>query len=268
MDKDAFIWDPKTGTQVGKPLKGHTKWITSLVWEPIHISKDGESRRLATASKDASVRIWDAPTGRALAILTSHTASVTSVRWGGQGLLFTGSEDRSIKVWDPTKGILCRTLEGHAHWVNHIALSTDHVMRNAPPNAKEAALTPRERYIKALGGEGKQERMVTASDDHTMYLWLPAESKKPILRMTGHVQVDFCSSSSSPSAPPLGWVPSSTCLSQLFRKKIPVSNHFPPCAPPTRPFSHSHTHLPRSATCAAHQPLKTPCLCFSSRSTM
>jgi len=195
MDKDAFIWDPKTGTQVGKPLKGHTKWITSLVWEPIHISKDGESRRLATASKDASVRIWDAPTGRALAILTSHTASVTSVKWGGQGLLFTGSEDRSIKVWDPTKGILCRTLEGHAHWVNHIALSTDHVMRNAPPNAKEAALTPRERYIKALGGEGKQERMVTASDDHTMYLWLPAESKKPILRMTGHVQVNLCSSS-------------------------------------------------------------------------
>lgn len=191
MDKDAFIWDPATGTQVGKPLKGHTKWITSLVWEPIHISKDGESRRLATASKDASVRIWDAPTGRAIAILTSHTASVTSVRWGGQGLLFTGSEDRSIKVWDPIKGILCRTLEGHAHWVNHIALSTDHVMRNAPPNAKEAALTPRERYIKALGGEGKQERMVTASDDHTMYLWLPAESKKPILRMTGHVQVGF-----------------------------------------------------------------------------
>ncbi len=38
-----------------------------------------------------------------------------------------------------------RTLEGHAHWVNHIALSTDHVMRNAPPNAKEKALTPKQR---------------------------------------------------------------------------------------------------------------------------
>jgi hypothetical protein len=30
---------------------------------------------------------------------------------------------------------------------------------------------------------------VSASDDHTMFLWLPATGKKPILRMTGHVQV-------------------------------------------------------------------------------
>jgi ribosome assembly protein 4 len=90
-------------------------------------------------------------------------------------------------VWNPTSGILVRSLDGHAHWVNHIALNSDHVQRNAPANAKEAALTPQQRYDAALGHEAL-ERMVSASDDHTMYLWEPANSKKPLCRMTGHVQ--------------------------------------------------------------------------------
>lgn len=27
------------------------------------------------------------------------------------------------------QGVMCRTLEGHAHWVNTLALSTDYVLR-------------------------------------------------------------------------------------------------------------------------------------------
>mmetsp|Transcript_40581 Transcript_40581/g.95305 ORF Transcript_40581/g.95305 Transcript_40581/m.95305 type:complete len:479 (+) Transcript_40581:44-1480(+) len=187
MDKDCRIWDPKSAQQMGKPLTGHSKWITSLAWEPIHLLPDGQCRRLVTASKDGTLRVWDAPTSRTLFVLSGHTSSVTSVRWSGQGLVMSGSEDRTIKVWDPVKGILCRSLEGHAHWVNHVALSTDHAMRNAPPNAKERLLSPQQRYETALGADGI-ERMVSASDDHTMYLWEPSRSKKPIVRMTGHVQ--------------------------------------------------------------------------------
>ena len=48
-------------------------------------------------------------------------------------------------------------------------------------------MTRARRYDEALGTDGV-ERMVSASDDHTMYLWEPARSKKPITRMTGHVQ--------------------------------------------------------------------------------
>ena len=32
------LWDPKTGTCIGEPLRGHQKWITSLAWEPVHSS--------------------------------------------------------------------------------------------------------------------------------------------------------------------------------------------------------------------------------------
>jgi hypothetical protein len=37
--------------------------------------------------------------------------------------------------------------------------------------------------------KGAPERLVSGSDDHTMFLWTPATSKSHIARMTGHVQL-------------------------------------------------------------------------------
>jgi hypothetical protein len=31
------LWEPKTGKPIGDALKGHSKWVTSLAWEPIHL---------------------------------------------------------------------------------------------------------------------------------------------------------------------------------------------------------------------------------------
>ena len=33
------------------------------------------------------------------------------------------------------------------------------------------------------------ERLISGSDDFTMFLWEPAEGKKHVARMTGHVQL-------------------------------------------------------------------------------
>jgi WD40 repeat protein len=59
--------------------------------------------------------------------LTSHTMSVKCLKWGGGGLIYSASQDRTIKVWRTTDGALCRTLQGHGHWVNVLALNTDYV---------------------------------------------------------------------------------------------------------------------------------------------
>lgn len=40
------------------------------------------------------------------------------------------------------------------------------------------------RYKAATGN--KPERLVSGSDDFTMFIWEPSESKKPIARLTGH----------------------------------------------------------------------------------
>jgi ribosome assembly protein 4 len=31
------LWDPETGKAKGEALRGHSKWITALAWEPLHL---------------------------------------------------------------------------------------------------------------------------------------------------------------------------------------------------------------------------------------
>ncbi|XP_055950651.1 notchless protein homolog 1-like isoform X2 [Argiope bruennichi] len=191
------IWDPRTGKQMGKTLSGHIGWINALAWEPLH--RNGDCRRLASASKDTTVRVWDIVTYHALYVLSSHTGSVTCLRWGGSGLIYSGSQDRTIKVYRASDGALCRTLKGHAHWVNTIALNTDYVMRTGPYDPSKANVNYMEvtekmsaelaalalkRYETATKGE--PEIMVSGSDDYTMIMWAPENEKQSIARLTGH----------------------------------------------------------------------------------
>jgi ribosome assembly protein 4 len=103
-------------------------------WEPLHLSKTPDSRRFASASQDATVKIWDykSPGNRQVMSFGQHSKGVTCVKWGGEGLLYTAGKDREINVWRVSDGTLCRTLRGHAHWVNTLALNTDYVMRTGP----------------------------------------------------------------------------------------------------------------------------------------
>jgi ribosome assembly protein 4 len=105
------------------------------------------------------------------------------------------SQDCTIKVWETTQGKLIRELKGHGHWVNTLALSTEYVLRTGPfdhtgkqysssEEMKKAALV---RYTAAK--RDSPERLVSGSDDFTMFLWEPATGKHSKARMTGHQQV-------------------------------------------------------------------------------
>lgn len=56
----------------------------------------------------------------------------------------------------------------------------------AHPTPPHPTLPRTHSYKEATGGQA--ERMVSGSDDFTMFLWKPSESKQPVARMTGHVQ--------------------------------------------------------------------------------
>lgn len=191
MDKMVRIWDPLTGKEVGTPLKGHSQWITSLAWEPIHLNVD--TTRLASSSKDGTVRVWNPRNGLTQFALGGHNASVNVVRWDGQGFLYTASSDRSVKCWDAKDGKLIRTLNDHAHWVNTLALNTDYILRTGPfdprdttkpesPEAVQRAALKRYQSFTSI----VPELLISGSDDHTLFLWSPLNSKKAIARLTGH----------------------------------------------------------------------------------
>ncbi|KRZ77371.1 Notchless -like protein 1, partial [Trichinella papuae] len=162
----------------------------------------GMARLLASSSKDHDIRIWDVVLNQTLRVLSGHSASVSCIRWGGEGLIYSASQDRTLKMWRVDKGILCRTFEGHGHWVNTIALNTDYVLRTGafdpkdsridgttlpvtdPQQLKNLAL---DRYKKFTRNE--PEMLVSGSDDFTLFLWSPSTNKKPLARMTGHQQL-------------------------------------------------------------------------------
>ncbi|KAI1779532.1 YVTN repeat-like/Quino protein amine dehydrogenase [Hypoxylon cercidicola] len=193
MDKTVRIWD-ESGQAVGKPFNGHAKWITSIAWQPFHLWRD-DTPKLASASKDATIRIWIVNTGRTEHVLSGHKGSVSCVRWGGTDLIYSASQDKTVKVWDAVNGTLKYTLASHAHWVNHLALSTDFVLRtafydhtkNVPTTTEEKRAKAKERFEKAAKQQGKiAERVISASDDFTMYLWDPEQGTKPLARLLGH----------------------------------------------------------------------------------
>lgn len=194
MDKSVRLWDPRTGKAAGPgPLTGHAKWVSNLAWEPYHLWRDA-TPRLASASKDATVRVWVVNTGRTEHVLSGHKSSVSCVRWGGTGLIYTGSHDKTIRIWNSETGVLVHALSAHAHWVNHLALSTDFALRTGffdhrptPEKEEERRAKAKERFEQAARAfGGLSERLVSASDDFTMYLWDPSQGTKPVARMMGH----------------------------------------------------------------------------------
>lgn len=194
------LWNPTNGLQRGRAMKGHSKWITSLSFEPFH--RDHRCIRLASASKDHTIVIWNLATCTSEAVICGHTDSVECVKWGGSGLIYSCSRDRTIKVWaidDPGRNQhkLVRTLTGHAHRINSLALNSDYVLRTGPFNLGDRISSvldldedvsgkqtrALERYTTMVGSVG--ETLVSCSDDFTLFLWKPQESKTPITRMTG-----------------------------------------------------------------------------------
>eukprot|EP00826_Nyctotherus_ovalis_P001624 TRINITY_DN1026_c0_g2_i8.p1 TRINITY_DN1026_c0_g2~~TRINITY_DN1026_c0_g2_i8.p1 ORF type:complete len:306 (-),score=74.91 TRINITY_DN1026_c0_g2_i8:78-995(-) len=196
MGSTIIVWE-KDGKERGR-LKGHSKWVISLSWEPQHLS--AQCVRLASSSKDCTVRIWNVGHMKVETVISVHTDTVSKVLWGGSGLLYSGSHDRSVKVWND-KGKLVKSLEGHAHWVNTLALSTEHLLRTGSFEYKnEEMSSPEERKKRAEKryktmletiAPGATERLISGSDDFTMFLWDPQNAKKPVCRMTGHKQLIY-----------------------------------------------------------------------------
>jgi WD40 repeat protein len=65
------------------------------------VALSGDGSRAATASDDATVRLWTTADGRHVATLAGHAAAVTAVALSADGtLVASGDEDGSLLLWD------------------------------------------------------------------------------------------------------------------------------------------------------------------------
>ncbi|KAL0734515.1 hypothetical protein Bca4012_010725 [Brassica carinata] len=174
-DTTVRLWDLNTETPLFT-CKGHKNWVLSIAWSP-------DGKHLVSGSKSGELCCWNPKKGELdgnpLTVKVTrngslvsrgnqstlvlhvvdfgHTLAVTCVKWGGDGIIYTGSQDCTIKMWETTQGKLIRELK---------------------------AL---ERYNQAKGDS--PERLVSGSDDFTMFLWEPSVSKQSKKRLTGHQQL-------------------------------------------------------------------------------
>ena len=104
---------------VGMHSVSHEDIVLSLSWAP-------NGKRLASASWDKTVAIWDVPTQTQLVGIQNPQGWITTVAWSPQNdQVAFGGYDQAIHIYGGETGEEIKRLEGHTDWVQSLAWSPD-----------------------------------------------------------------------------------------------------------------------------------------------
>lgn len=149
---------PKDKTPPLLVIKGHKDWVNSVSYSP-------DGKFIVTASRDRTIKIWDAQSGKELKTLEKNPTNVRNATFTPDGKLVvstTGEWNKKkkawegeIKFWDPETGKAIRSLTGHSDQIRAMAFNSD------------------------------GSKLVTAGEDGTAVLWDVKEGKA-IKTFSGH----------------------------------------------------------------------------------
>ena len=166
---------------------------------------DSAGTRLAAASDDATVRVWDVDSGQALAVLTGHDGGATRVAFSPDGERVLAVTDRSVRLWSLDPDASLDVLRGHTSYVYDIAFlddqrilsgAWDRTLRvwNTHTRAEVAQWQPPGGipYAVAYSPGGGPAGLIATAHEHRVSLGRPDLVGGPQRRLSAHLLSAMC----------------------------------------------------------------------------
>ena len=170
---------------------GHPALVMSAAYSP-------DGKRIATASEDGVVRVWNAD-GRGEPLLLRGQETVQSVAWSPDGRRIAGASwDKTVRLWNSDGSGRAMVLSGHEDAVRTVTWSPDGARLVSASRDKTARiwrsdgmgepviLHGHEQGLRSAAFSPDGARVVTASEDKTARVWNADGSGEPMV-FRGHL---------------------------------------------------------------------------------